>query len=65
MLRVTVEIWPGGEKLFRRTLAIADIGNISDLADTSDYEIRVSEGENALAGTPAWSNCAACPSWRT
>ena len=55
MLRITVEIWPGGEKLFRRTLAIADIGNISDLADTSDYAIRVKENDNPIAGAQAWS----------
>lgn len=57
MLRVTVEIWPGGEQLFRRTLAIADIGNVSELADKSDYAIRVLEGENPVAGTQAWSSC--------
>jgi hypothetical protein len=55
MLRLTVEIWPRGNRLLARTLASANIGNISGLADMSDYVIEVSEGDNPLAGTPAWS----------
>jgi hypothetical protein len=31
MLKVTVEIWPGGRESGRRTLATADIGRIRGL----------------------------------
>jgi hypothetical protein len=55
MLRVTVEIWPGGDKTRARSLAIANIANISDLADVSDYAVSVAEGPNPLAHTPPWS----------
>jgi hypothetical protein len=55
MLRVTVEIWPGGDKTRARSLAIANIANISDLADVSDYAVAVSEGHNPVTNTPPWS----------
>jgi hypothetical protein len=55
MLRVTVEIWPGGDETRARSLAIANIANISDLADVSDYAVVVSEGHNPIANTPPWS----------
>jgi hypothetical protein len=35
-------------------LAVADVGNISDLADTSDYMVRVAEAGNPLKDTPPW-----------
>ena len=54
MLRVTVEIWPGGEPRRARILATAFIANVSDLEDISNYTMRVSEGVNPVAGTPAW-----------
>jgi hypothetical protein len=52
MLRVTVELVPGGAEPFRRTIGLMTIGNISDLADVSDYQVSVTEGANALTGTP-------------
>ncbi len=55
MLRVTVEIWPGGFAELRRTLALMHIANTSDLADVSSYQVYASEGENRLAGTKARS----------
>lgn len=55
MLRVTVEIWPGGDETRARVLATADVGNVSDLAETSDYGVRVTEGHNPLTNTPTWS----------
>jgi len=54
MLRVTVELWPGGVKALARTLAVADIANVSELADLSDYQVLAAEGPNPLAGTAAW-----------
>jgi hypothetical protein len=54
MLVIRVELWPGGDERFKTVLARAGIGNISNLADVSDYEIVASEGANPLTGTPAW-----------
>ena len=55
MLRVTVEIWPGGDKTRARAVAIANVANLSDLADVSDYAVSVTEGHNPVTDTPAWS----------
>jgi hypothetical protein len=55
MLRVTVEIWPGGDKTRARAVAIANVANLSDLADVSDYAISVTEGHNPVTNTPSWS----------
>jgi hypothetical protein len=52
MLRVTVELVPGGAAAFRRTIGLMTIGNISDLADVSDYRVSVTEAANPLIGTP-------------
>jgi hypothetical protein len=51
MLRVTIEILPGGSTEHRRTIGLMVIGNISDLADVSNYSISVTEAANPLAGT--------------
>ena len=55
MLRITIEIWPGGDKTRARSLAIANVANVSDLADVSDYAVSVTEGHNPLTNTPPWS----------
>jgi hypothetical protein len=55
VLRITVEIWPGGDKTRARSLAIANVANVSDLADVSDYEVSVTEGHNPLTNAPPWS----------
>jgi hypothetical protein len=47
MLRITVEIISGR----KRTLATADISNMSGLADVSDYEIEV---KTAARAEPSW-----------
>jgi hypothetical protein len=52
MLLITVEIAGGG---LRRKLAEARVGNISDLADVSDYAVYAEEGENPLADTTPWN----------
>lgn len=41
MLKVTVEIWPAGDPNHSRTIHTLAIGNISNLADISDYSISV------------------------
>jgi hypothetical protein len=53
MLVLKVELWPGGDENQKRVLARAGIGDMSELADISDYEVVVSDGANPLAGIPA------------
>jgi hypothetical protein len=55
VLRITVEVWPGGDKTRARAIATANVANVSDLADVSDYDVSVTEGHNPLTNTPAWS----------
>jgi hypothetical protein len=55
MLRVTVEIWPGGDKTRAHAVAMANIANVSHLADVSDYSLSVCEGYNPLANSRPWS----------
>jgi hypothetical protein len=52
LLRVTVEIWPSGDKTRARAVAIA---NVANLADVSDYAVSVTEGHNPVTNTPPWS----------
>lgn len=52
MLVVTVQLWPGGSGALRRPLGTLHIGNVSDLADLSDYRCIAMETANPLAGTP-------------
>ena len=53
MLHVAVEIWPGGRRTLARTLVVADIANVSDLAELSDRRVRATEAPNPLVGTAA------------
>ena len=39
MMRVTVEIWPGGDSKRARRMAVIDIANLSGLAPVSDYSV--------------------------
>jgi hypothetical protein len=55
VLRITVEMWPGGDKTRARAVAIANVANVSDLADVSDYAVSVIEGHNPVTNTPLWS----------
>jgi len=55
MLLITIDLLPGGHASRRRTIASMQIGNITDLADVSDYRIDAMEGANPLTGTPARS----------
>lgn len=61
MIRVTVEIWPGGFESARRVLATADIGRTKD-GPLADYEVTLSEdlvgvvGQSArVLNYPRWS----------
>jgi hypothetical protein len=51
MLRVTVELVPGGDDRRARPIAIMTIANVSNLADISDYEFRTADAPNPLAKT--------------
>lgn len=51
MIKVTIEIIPGGYAEGRRTIGLMRIANISDLARRSDYRVDIAEGENPLTGT--------------
>jgi hypothetical protein len=55
MLRLTVELVPGGSERRRRTIATMRISNASDLADLSDYRIEAMEGANHQIRTSARS----------
>jgi hypothetical protein len=55
LLRITVEIWPGGDNTRARAVATASVANLSDLADVSDYAVSVTEGHNPVTNTPPWS----------
>lgn len=52
MIRIHIELLPGGSTHLRRSIASVRISNLSDLADRSDYGIDVLEAANPLAGTP-------------
>jgi hypothetical protein len=53
MLRVTVELVPGGDERRAKTIARMTIANITRLADISDYEFTAHEHTNPVAATPA------------
>jgi len=55
MIRVTVEILPGGYADRRRTVGLMHIANISDFAPRSDYRVDLAEGDNPHAGTKAFT----------
>jgi hypothetical protein len=46
MIRITVEIWPGGDETRAREIARMTIANISGLAPESAYEIWASSDAN-------------------
>jgi hypothetical protein len=53
MLKLTIELVPGGFEPMRRTIASMRISNMSNLADRSDYRIEALEAANGLTGDPA------------
>lgn len=61
MLRVTVELWPGGRESGKRVIATADIGKVKDGA-LADYEVHLEESTLGDVGNiatvceyPRWS----------
>lgn len=56
MLRITIEVCPGGNESRKFEVAKAEIGNISNLADTSDYLVRMRENYNRVADTEGWTS---------
>jgi hypothetical protein len=52
MLKVTIDLVPGGFSPLKRTIATMRIANVSDLADCSDYRVEATEGRNPLTGDP-------------
>jgi hypothetical protein len=54
VLRIIVELVPGGYEPAKRELARAELGNVSGLAAVSTYVIRAGEGANPLTRAPAW-----------
>lgn len=52
MLRVTVELVPGGTEPFRRTIGAMTIANMSELAEISNYAITITKEANPLTGAP-------------
>jgi hypothetical protein len=53
MLKITIELVPGGFSPMRRTIGSMRISNMSHLADLSDYCVEAVESANALTGDPA------------
>lgn len=43
MLRVTIELMPGGRKEFAKVIGRGYIANVTDLADLSDYSCKFEE----------------------
>jgi hypothetical protein len=56
MLRIIVELVPGGHESMKRELARAHVGNLSALATRSDYAIYANEGDNPIAGSGRWES---------
>jgi hypothetical protein len=53
MIRITVEIWPGGDATRAREIARMNIANVSNFAPDSTYEIWASSDANKF-GQPAF-----------
>jgi hypothetical protein len=51
MLVITIDILPGGDPRRRKTIASMTIGNISNLADISDYVVQGFEEVDTLSGS--------------
>jgi hypothetical protein len=54
MLRISVQLVPGGDERRVRELARADLANVSLLDDVSDYRIAACEGFNPLSDHLPW-----------
>ncbi len=56
MLRITIELVPGGREHAKKTIATAEISNVSYLADVSDYVIEVDTKTCPNPRLPAWQS---------
>lgn len=56
MLRITIELIPGGDESRAMELGRAEIANVDAMPRMmhSDYAYRVTEGDNKFASTKAW-----------
>jgi hypothetical protein len=52
MLKITIDLIPGGFTPAQRTIATMRIADAGDLADFSDCRIEVTQGRNAIGGAP-------------
>ena len=55
MIKVTIEIIPGGYAEARRTIGLMHVANISNLARRSDYRVDFTEGNNPLTGMKSFT----------
>lgn len=57
MLKVTVELWPGGREVAKREIASMTIVNVTgDETGLDDYAIHVVEGVNPPANRGRWES---------
>jgi hypothetical protein len=63
MLRIKIELVTDTKV---KTLAVADIGNVSDLASTSTYRVRAIEFDNPVSGDEGYivGHDRSAPVWR-
>jgi hypothetical protein len=54
MLRVIVELVPGGREAHKREIASMTLANVTAQAGLDDYAIHAAEGVNAVAQREAW-----------
>lgn len=43
MIKIRIEIWPGGDESRAQTLGVINIANISNLAEVSDYACQAAD----------------------
>lgn len=48
MMVIRIEVWPGGNKGMRKIIGTMELGNVSELAEMSDYAGRIID-ENGKA----------------
>ena len=56
MLRIIVQLVPGGAEHRKREIGRAELSNLSGLAACSDYSIEACEGPNGVTGARAWAS---------
>lgn len=55
MLVITIDLVPGGDESYRRTIGSMRIANVSNFGGTCDYAVEVMEAANPLTGDPPWN----------